>query len=842
MKTTQHTPHGTPPLSAGSRALLLRAALACSLSTSFSHAQVAVAEKLFVDLRASQASAGSGNWSNLGISGNFSVLSGSPLKQNLGGVDYVSMDPATQYVGPSAPSSIAGASTRSVEVWAKNDTVDNEDIMIAWGMRGAEGRNYAFTYGSNPTWGALGAWGAPDLGWSTVPAVATLHHLVATYDGTTTRVYSDGVLVSSEAAPLDTYDVPNNFILNGAREGDNVAIQRPNVGNLDYAVIRVHDGVLSDAQILANFTAGVTALPGDTDADGLPDFWEDHYLLGANDNGSVNPAFGAAGDPDGDSASNLAEYQGGTDPQNGASSPTDSDADGLPDAWELSNLGSLLYDGDDDPDGDFDFNVDELTANKNPLDRTSHIDNDTPPDQMSDAWEMAYFSGTDRVGEGDEDEDAVSNLQEFLRDTSPIDPASTGEPDGDADGDGLDDTWERTYFTTVLVKDADDDGDSDGSDNLAEYQVGSDPTLASSTPADVNGDGIPDVVFQLSFNAAGSGGLLDADGESTGFNTRLAGTGTALPVPNDTNLNLNTTTGILEMTSTTADFNGQGGIDMAETPGIPLSQLGFTGGQDFTVRAKFIDLPVFDGYDQVGVFAGGDSAHVVRGGLLFFEHEDELKGFGVNNNGGGDSDLVVSPATSVASGPGLSMTVELSRMAGVWSLKVNGTNFTPGVDPDFLDALPDLTVGVFHADVISGPQTVKLESFTVVRFGGANPDGDGDGMDDSWETTHFGNTDQGAAGDFDNDGTENLAEFRLGLLPANGSSRFVATADAGGMLQWPSKAGVTFKIERSATLASGSWATLEAAYPAAAAPAPSTSYTDPGAPAGRAFYRITLNP
>lgn len=115
-------------------------------------------------------------------------------------------------------------------------------------------------------------------------------------------------------------------------------------------------------------------------------------------------------------------------------------------------------------------------------------------------------------------------------------------------------------------------------------------------------------------------------------------------------------------------------------------------------------------------------------------------------------------------------------------------------------------------------------------------DTDGDDMLDTWEIASFGNLDQDATDDFDNDGTDNLTEFRLGLTANSGSSRFALTGAAGGSIQWPSVTGVTFKIERSTTLTG--WNVLEASYPGTAV---TTSYTDPAPPAGRAFYRVTLN-
>lgn len=118
-------------------------------------------------------------------------------------------------------------------------------------------------------------------------------------------------------------------------------------------------------------------------------------------------------------------------------------------------------------------------------------------------------------------------------------------------------------------------------------------------------------------------------------------------------------------------------------------------------------------------------------------------------------------------------------------------------------------------------------------------DVDGDGLVDAWEITNFGSiTAQTGAGDPDRDGTDNLTEFRLGLNPNDTNSLFKAFIAGPATITWTSTTGTTFKIERSTSMEAGSWQQLVAAHPGSAG---TTSYTDATAPAGKAFYRVTLN-
>lgn len=83
------------------------------------------------------------------------------------------------------------------------------------------------------------------------------------------------------------------------------------------------DGELDLAWYLANTARGcqvaeVWLTTPDTDADGLPDYWENRYGL---DSGSATGDNGPDGDPDNDGVSNLDEYEGDTDPTDGDSGP-----------------------------------------------------------------------------------------------------------------------------------------------------------------------------------------------------------------------------------------------------------------------------------------------------------------------------------------------------------------------------------------------------------------------------------------------------------------------------------------------------------------------------------------
>ena len=108
---------------------------------------LSVAGELFVDLDASDVTAGTATWINNGTLGDF-VEVNDPIFQIIDGVPAVSFDGVDDaYQSPtSAPAGLVGINpTRSIEVWVHNPSIPSEETLIAWGKRGGvDGTKYEF--------------------------------------------------------------------------------------------------------------------------------------------------------------------------------------------------------------------------------------------------------------------------------------------------------------------------------------------------------------------------------------------------------------------------------------------------------------------------------------------------------------------------------------------------------------------------------------------------------------------------------------------------------------------------------------------------------------------------
>ncbi len=252
-----------------------------------------------------------------------------------------------------------------------------------------------------------------------------------------------------------------------------------------------------------------STLDPDIDKDGMYDDWE-------RANG-LNPAsaLDASGDLDGDGYTNLQEFTGHSSPTSSYSVPyassvtfVDNDGDGMPNDWEIAHgLNSNFPDANQDFDHDGVININEFFGGSDPQSASSTpgaASSDADGDGMPTSWEIAFgFNPNSNDASSDYDNDGYTNLQEFQIGTDPknssSNPATSGaSTSGDADHDGLPDNWEISNgFSPSNAADASTDFDVDGYSNLQEFQSGSNPLLATSTPGtvtivDVDMDGLPD--------------------------------------------------------------------------------------------------------------------------------------------------------------------------------------------------------------------------------------------------------------------------------------------------------------------------------------------------------------
>ncbi len=223
---------------------------------------VEAAGTLYVDLRATDPSAGAATWVNNGTLGNFTRV-GSPAATTIGGVPavfFTGSDQAYTSVNNTV-ADIEGSSGRSIEVWAYNPSLADEETIVSWAYRGGspDGSQMAFNFGSNGTWGAVTHWGGGyDTGWGAAnPSANAWHHLVYSYDnGTTVKIYIDGALANTRtmSGVLATW---GGKPINIGRQRDNSAgssFSKYFSGYLN--TVRVHGAALSATQVANNYAVG----------------------------------------------------------------------------------------------------------------------------------------------------------------------------------------------------------------------------------------------------------------------------------------------------------------------------------------------------------------------------------------------------------------------------------------------------------------------------------------------------------------------------------------------------------------------------------------------------------
>jgi RHS repeat-associated protein len=278
-----------------------------------------------------------------------------------------------------------------------------------------------------------------------------------------------------------------------------------------------------------------------------PTEWLDQDEDGDGDN--------ADADDDGDGYDDEVEILYGTDPLDAASTPPDLDQDGIPDPEDsdidgdgVPNLADAFpqeptqsqdtdLDGvansvDTDDDGDGYPDDTEVLYQSDPLDAQStppDLDQDGTPDavdddrdgdgahNVDDSFPDDPQESSDNDGDGqgdnadaDDDNDGYLDVVELDQSTNPLDPQSTppdqdqdlipDSDDSDRDGDGVDnddDSFPDDGDEQVdsdqdgLGDNADDDDDDDGYSDALEAEYLTNPLDASSTPPDLDNDGLP---------------------------------------------------------------------------------------------------------------------------------------------------------------------------------------------------------------------------------------------------------------------------------------------------------------------------------------------------------------
>jgi len=233
---------------------------------------LATAGTLYVDLRVTNAAASSlmpfSTWTNLGSSvGNFARTGSPNYLTNVAGTGI----PGVRFNGTtacysSANTSIAditGASDRTIEVWAYNPSLSDEETMVSLGDRAGTRLDCAFNFGNAPKWGAAThmnddvPWGAMGL-----PSTNGWHHLVYTCDGSVTvKIYVDGLLWYT--------DTLGGVLATHAGDPINIGCQRDSGGGGTAGqffsgyinAVRIWGGALTASQVASNYLFGPWKLP-----------------------------------------------------------------------------------------------------------------------------------------------------------------------------------------------------------------------------------------------------------------------------------------------------------------------------------------------------------------------------------------------------------------------------------------------------------------------------------------------------------------------------------------------------------------------------------------------------
>lgn len=238
--------------------LLGTALLTPMVLTSIDQASAAlvIAGEAIVNLQANTLDSASTTWTNASASGdsvgNFSTLGGGNLNvASVGTVSkalFINSDGNNGLTSASnAPATVLGNGIRSAEAWVYSSDLGangGNQSVVSWGDNAGASES-RFTYGSGGG-GMFNGWNA-DSPWNSTLPTDEWVHLAWTYDGTDVRGYINGSLINTytPSSGLTTIASPVNIGIALESNRDQFSGY---IGD-----VRVHTGLLGDADVLNNF-------------------------------------------------------------------------------------------------------------------------------------------------------------------------------------------------------------------------------------------------------------------------------------------------------------------------------------------------------------------------------------------------------------------------------------------------------------------------------------------------------------------------------------------------------------------------------------------------------------
>ncbi len=232
--------------------------LALTLSILPAAAVIQTNGTIAVHLRAADFATGQATWANVSTPAFGFTAAGTPRRESIEGAPCVVFDGgADHFQSPgNAPPFLCNNNPVSIEVWAWNGNVSTAEPMVSWGTTTALRTGISFNFAKCCKVAAVydGAvshngfdqpWGAG----SATPEPGRWHHLVYTWDGSTSRCYADGSLATTATSSLP---------LAVSTAGVIRVCLKDRAGNFEYATlalgtVRVHTGALTSSQVENNF-------------------------------------------------------------------------------------------------------------------------------------------------------------------------------------------------------------------------------------------------------------------------------------------------------------------------------------------------------------------------------------------------------------------------------------------------------------------------------------------------------------------------------------------------------------------------------------------------------------